>query len=121
MPVAADEPAEDASRHSLHQRQLGMPIGSGLGGDAGDPRRPAPFERPACDAGVRAHRRVRRLHGHRRAVLGRVWVLVPLGLFIVISLVGANYIVPVSRRTAELAQADVSAAATRVRWGEEYE
>jgi hypothetical protein len=54
---------------------------------------------------------------------GEVWLLVPLGLFTVISLVGASYIVPVSRRMAELAHSDVSAApaGTEMRWGKEYD
>jgi uncharacterized membrane protein len=43
-----------------------------------------------------------------------VWVLVPLGFFAVISLVGATYIVPVSHRMAELARTDVSAKSAGV-------
>jgi uncharacterized membrane protein len=50
------------------------------------------------------------------------WLLVALGLFTVISVVGATYIVPVSRRMAELARADVSSTplGVTVAWGREY-
>jgi hypothetical protein len=52
-----------------------------------------------------------------------VWLLVALGLFAAISVIGATYIVPVSRRMAELARADVEATPTNagVSWGVEYD
>ncbi|MEY2473367.1 MAG: putative integral rane protein [Actinomycetota bacterium] len=51
------------------------------------------------------------------------WLDLALVLFATISLIGAAYIIPVSRRMAQLASADVAASAptNKVMWGAEYE
>lgn len=51
------------------------------------------------------------------------WLDVALVLFATISLIGVLYIIPVSRRMAELARADVAATSgeAEVSWGSEYD
>ena len=50
------------------------------------------------------------------------WVVVPLAILLVIGALGGGYVVPASRRMAELARADVAAAGSGdVAWGGEYE
>jgi hypothetical protein len=54
---------------------------------------------------------------------GELWVIVPLSILAVIAVLGGGFVVPVSRKMANLARADVDAAGSggAVTWSAEYD
>lgn len=58
----------------------------------------------------------------REGLWGEPWVQVPLGVLVVVTVLGGGFVTPQARRMAELARADVEAArGGAVRWSAAYD
>lgn len=58
----------------------------------------------------------------REDLWGELWVQVPLGVLVVITVLGGGFVTPQARRMADLARADVEAAGGgAVRWSAAYD